>query len=612
MLNTTVGQFLLNEQLPKEVRDYHRTYDKKSIRALMENLTPLSNDVYRDTNDRLHRLASELVTTYGKQTSISLDSFKTPDEVKVIRDEIAGKVKDILDTKMPAEERRNKIIQTVTSYIDKVTKTNYDVGMKNGNAFALQVSSGARGNPNQFRSINAGDLMFVDHKDRPIPIPVLRSYSEGLDPVQYWAGAYGARKGAISTKFATPEAGYLGKQMVLSSHKLMVTEPDCSTNNGYKVKANEAANEGALLLTPIGKYPRNTILTPKILKDLGDKDITVRSPLTCQAHGGICQKCAGIRERGTLPPIGDNIGIAAAQAISEPIGQGQLSVKHGGGLAGGKSIKSGLDLITQLVSVPETFQGGASIATTDGNVDRITDAPQGGKYVIINGKDHWVDTDYPIKVKPGDTVEAGDVLSDGIVNPAAITKYKGIGEGRKYFVDILNKALEEGGFGAHRRNIELLSRGMINHVRINSLDAPGDTLPDDVIEYDPMAKNYTPRAGSLDVHPKSALNHYLEQPVLHYSIGTRITPRVAKNLQESNIDNIKVHKEPPPFEPEMVRAMENLAHSDDWMVRMGGLYGVKRSFIKSLHRTSESQNHSTSYIPALAQGVDFGKKPEEY
>lgn len=608
-MQTTLGQLLVNEHLPEPLRDYGRVLDKKSMAALLEQLANTDPDKYREINHKLHQVGSDVATSRGREASLSLDSFRTPEVVRKHHREITAQVEKILAGAGDPEEKRRRIVETVVSRIDQVTEDNYQAALKENNPLAIQVLSGSRGNKSQFRSLRGGDMMVVDHKDRPIPIPMLSSYSEGLDPVQYWAGAYGARKGAVSTKFATPKSGYLGKQLALAAHRMVVTEKDCGTRNGIMVPASDMDNDGAVLAADNGDYKAGTVLTPRNLKSMGEQKLRVRSPITCQAESGICQRCAGVRERGGFPPIGDNIGIAAAQAISEPIGQGQLSVKHGGGQAGGKSLKSGLDLINQLVSVPETFQGAAAIAQTDGRIEDIVDAPQGGKYVMINKQEHYVAPEQVLTAKRGDMVEAGDVMSSGIPNPAVVAQHKGIGEGRRYFMDTFRKYLTEGGFSAHRRNIELLSRGLVNHVRITDLDGPADTIPDDVVEYDSIARGYTPRFGHKSLKPKEAVGLYLEQPVLHYSIGTRVTPRVATTLSDNQIGSVAAHVDPPSFVPEMTRAMETLAHSDDWMVRMGGLYGVKRSVMKSVHRTGESQLHGTSFIPPLAQGVEFGKDP---
>jgi len=607
-MRTTVGQLLLNDALPEQLRDYGRVMDKKSVSALFSKIADEHPNQFKDLNFALHNLGSNVATVHGRNASFSLNDLKMPAAVRAMRDELSKKIEVINDGQGKAGQKNDKIVETIHGYLDKANELNYSEGVKENNPFALQVLSGARGNSSQFRSMRVGDMLLVDHKDRPIPIPVMRSYAEGVDPAQYWASAYGARKGAISVKFATPKSGYLGKQLIYAAHRMVVSEKDCGTTNGITVPASDTDNEGSVLARDIGDHTAGTVLNPRSIKALGDQKVVVRSPITCQAKNGVCQRCAGVRERGGFPPIGDNIGVAAAQAVSEPIGQGQLSEKHTGGMAGGKSNKSGLDLVNQLVQVPTVFQGGAAVASNDGRVTEIKPAPQGGKYIRVGATEHWVPAHLEPKVKVGDEIEAGDIISEGIPNPALIAQHKGIGEGRNQFVNVMRSTLKEGGFPAHRRNLEVLARGLVNHVRIMDLDGPSDTVPDDVVEYDSISRGYQPRYGFQVRPPKEATGLYLEEPALHYSIGTRITPRVSRALEDNKVGSVKVHADQPSFVPEMSRAMETLAHSDDWMVRMGGLYGVKRSVIKSVHRGGASDTHGTSFIPSLAQGTEFGKE----
>lgn len=612
-METTIGQLMLNDLLPEDLRDHKRVIDKKTIRALYTELADRYPDRYRDVNQALHELGADAATVYGRTASLSLDSFRVPEVIRKHHRELQAGVQKILEGPGKREEKDEKIVELISGYIDRITDDNFQEGLKSRNPLAIQILSGARGNTSQFRSLRGGDLLVVDHKDNPIPIPILSSYSEGLDPVQYWAGAYGARKGEISKKFATPKAGYLGKQLTAAAHRVVVTEKDCGTSNGILVPANDPDNEGAVLASTIGSFQSGQVLDPEALKTLGNRQVLVRSVMTCQAERGVCQKCAGIREKGRFPPIGDNIGIASAQAIAEPLAQGMLSEKHKGGLATQKATvaKTGIDLINQLVQVPQTFSGSAAISMSDGRVEDIADAPQGGKFVVVGGAEHWVPVDQSVSVKKGDVIEAGDVLSSGIPNPALIAEHKGIGEGRRYFMDIFRKSLAEGGFANHRRNLEVMARGLVNHVRITDLDGPNDTMPDDVAEYDDIVRGYQPRFGFKVIPPSQAAGLYLEKPVLHYSIGTRVTPRVAKTLGENKIESVMAHADPPSFVPEMTRAMETLAHSDDWMVRMGGLYGVKRSVLKGIHRGIGSDIHGTSFMAPLARGVEFGKDPEK-
>lgn len=280
------------------------------------------------------------------------------------------------------------------------------------------------------------------------------------------------------------------------------------------------------------------------------------------------------------------------------------SAKHTGGVAGQTKAVSGFDFINQLVQVPKTFKDGAAHATVDGIVQHIEPAPAGGSYVTIDGTKHYVGAGFELRVKKGDRIEAGDVLSEGTPNPALVVKYKGIGEGRRYFTEAFRKAIKEAGMNANRRNIELIARGLINHVRLT--DEVGDFAPDDVVQYNTLAARYQPREGFKAVAPAGAVGKYLEKPYLHYSIGTRVRPSMLPTFNEFGVKELAVHDDPPPFEPEMIRGMANLQHDPDWMTRMFGS-GLKGSLLSGAQRGATSDERGTSFVPSRARAVDFGR-----
>jgi len=212
-----------------------------------------------------------------------------------------------------------------------------------------------------------------------------------------------------------------------------------------------------------------------------------------------------------------------------------------------------------------------------------------------------------VNVKPGDRVDAGDILSSGIPNPADLVRHRGIGAGRLDFVQIFQNAFKDSGMPANRRNIELLSRGLVNHIRVNDLDGVDNALPDDIVEYSAVERNYKPRYGFRVTKPTASIGKYLERPVHQYSIGTRITKKMANELRDRGVGDITVHDDPPPFSPVMVRAMEQLTVSPDWQTRLGGSY-LQRGLLEALHRGRGSTPTSVSYIPGLAVGKGFGEK----
>lgn len=997
-MQTTVGQLLLNEILPPDLRDYNRPITKKSLQALLREVATKYPDRYNDIAKQLMDLGGEVVTVHGNEASLSLDNLKVGTGVTELRKKLRSSVNAVLASNLSDDEKNKRIEKLVGSAAPELRKVNFAEQLAARNALAMQVDSGARGNTIQFASTNIGDLQVQDHRDNVIPIPLLNSYAEGLDPVEYWAGSYGARKGAVDLKFATPKGGFLGKQLALAAHRQLVTEHDCGTTNGIPVDSDDDSNEGALLARSAADFDANTILDSKTLKRLArdTKEIIVRSPITCQARDGVCARCVGIRERGKLPAIGDNVGIAAAQAISEPITQQAISSKHclaegtlvrmadystkaietieigdmvlgsdhtgvtrpvrvvatydngereciessirlnasaeitklvstpehkvlmrhrrwdgkvvrkggignftwryelrpigdpvrtcqllrprefvgselkhepralllglmlgdgcftkavhgphfscadpglvfelsqyfstlnlrlhllsgqkiyyrvssvveaapardgttgrilpgarnpttlmlqefgawekyahekeipaaaygwdnqsianllaglfitdgsvylgnqrqhlhiafgvtserltqqvrellawrfgiygttsvnsyggrkrsvyylkitnpesvqrfvdsiplrgkkkekiekwrsrlgiqryrninrmaliaqvpvgrlrtydievdhpdhlfvlangaivsnSGGVAGGSGpTASGFDAINQLTQVPKTFKGGAAIAKIDGTVEGIESAPQGGHYILVSGQKHYVAPEFDPLVVPGDKVEAGDVISQGLPNPGEIAKHKGVGLGRWHFMKVFRDTLRASNISANRRNIELLARGLVNHARIVDPDGVGDMLPDDVVEYSTLIRDYKQRVGTKSMEPKKAVGMYLETPILQYSIGTKVTPRIAADLRDRKIATIKAHPDEPIFSPEMVRAQEVLGYNEDWMVRMGG-FQLKKNLLKSVHRGLGSEEHSVSFIPPLARTTGFGLAP---
>lgn len=985
-MRTTVGQLLINEVLPDDLRDYTRVIDSKSIRTLLRRVATDHPEKYNEVASQLMQIGGEVSTANGREASLTLDSLRLGPEASKLRRELDKTIEAIVSTPgLSPVDRDKRIVMALGRAGEKIRSVNLAEQLKVRNPLAMQVNSGARGNPSQFSSLNVGDLLVADHRDNPIPIPITHSYSDGLDPVEYWATSYGARKGTVSTKFcltgdtrvrmadgslrricdirvgdvvigadvrgacrpvkvlnvfdngerecnryvfrknasqqyvtltatkdhsvlaewrsanaydndtsprlrrldeariyarpsknqfvavpaggcespvsmseprawllglligdgclapsthgrvlfscadlrlladiepqlvilgfkfvrtcqtqytyhlsevrtrsdkhtrkhpqrqwleqvglqgklahekrlpddvwrwnnksvaaliggvfstdgsiyvrknggvslklcmtaehvvrqihallevrfgiyatpvyerpisgnmrhvqfgfsinyaecverfastiplvgkkrtvlaagltdmpvrtrlghrvvsaspagvlptydlevdhpdhmfvledglivanSTPKGGFLGKQLALAAHRLVVTEEDCGTENGIPVSGSDPDNVGTVLARGYGSNTAGEVITPKLSKRLGrHKTVVVRSPMTCEARSGICAKCAGVRERGRLPEIGENIGIAAAQAIAEPVSQSALNDKHTGGVVGAGTNASGFDAINQLVQVPKTFQGGAAVAKLDGRVEDIENAPQGGIFVRVDGERHYVPPGFKSLVQKGERVEAGDVISEGLPNPSDVVRYKGIGAGRWHFMNNFRATLKASKIGASRRNIELLSRGLINHVRITGLNSVGDAIPDDVVEFNTITRRYRPRPGSRDLQLKRATGTYLEKPYLQYSIGTRVTPKVMADLKDAGISNVLSHQDEPPFAPEMVRAMETISHADDWMTRLGGFH-LKKGLTESVHRGRESKEHGESYIPALARGVDFGKPP---
>lgn len=616
-LKTTLGQILINEALPQDMRDYDRVLDKKSLTNLLRELKARhpDPDAFRDAAFKLANIGRESAYFSGGN-SFGLEHLRKANSSRRLLVSVQKKLDQYLDDDSISDQQRSELIQKMVGKLsEKQREAIFEESLSEGNPLALQILSGSRGNKMNLASLRGADLLYTDHHDRIIPVPVLSSYSEGLRPEEYWAGAYGARKGVYDVKFATQSAGFLAKQLNQIAHRLLVVGDDAPTQGngvmrGFPVSSDDPDNEGSLLARDTGPYKRNTVLTPKVMKHLsrlGHKRLLIRSPIVGGSpEGGIYARDAGVRERGVLPTRGEQVGLAAAQALSEPISQSQLSSKHSGGVAGGTAgAVSGFEHINQQIQIPKHIKGGAAHAKVDGTVQRIEAAPAGGYYVTIDGEQHYVSKGFDLKVKKGDEIEAGDVISEGIPNPAEIVKHKGVGEGRAYFVNAFRDALEASSISGHRRNVELLARGLINHVKLT--DEMGAYIPDDIVPYSTMEHIWKPRSDAQTLDIRRAKNKYLERPYLHYSIGTKVRPSVIRNLQEFGVKDVDVHDEPPPFEPEMTRGMYSLQHDPDWVTRMLGS-GLKKSLTSAVHRGGASDPTSTSYVPAIINPVDFGRK----
>jgi hypothetical protein len=764
--------------LPEDLRDYSRVLDKSALSSLLKDVARKYPERYREISFELSQVGRRSAQEQGG-FSFGARHLRKSKAAQAIQQKIKSELMGILsDGSLTDQQRTDKIVRVVGRESSAQQKAVLEEAVKENNPLGLQVLSGSRGKPMNLASLLAADMLYSDHRDEVIPIPVLRSYSQGLTPAEYWAGTYGARRGIIATKFATQEAGFLclagdtmvrmadwsvkairdikpgdmvigsdksgntfpvkvsakfengkkelwrfrfkadkkfveivatkehkaligslhrqcssngqiildvtkevlpfsacehyldspavlvtanydvatsaeqlffysdkeyvgiedtfdievdhpdhlfvlengaivsnSKQLNQAGHRLVVVDEDTDevspVTRGLIVDTDDMDNEGALLAQDTGPFKRNTPLTPKILKQLkrlGKDRILVRSPLVGGSpEGGVYARDVGVREKGLLPGRGEQVGLQAAQALSEPISQGQLSAKHSGGVAGQEKAVGGFQYINQLIQTPKKMQGGAAHSTVDGMVQRVEPAPAGGSYVIINGEKHYVNAGYELKVKKGDEVEAGDLISDGIPNPAIITKYKGVGEGRRYFVREFKKAMASSGMFGHRRNIELLARGLINHVRLT--EEVGEHVQDDIIPYSTLEHTYTPREGFQALAPKKAVGKYLERPVLHYTIGTKVRPSMLKDFDEFGVTAVDVHDNPPPFESHMVRGMYQLQHDPDWLTQMYGS-GLKESLLESVARGGKSEQRGSSFVPSLATGTDFGDVPD--
>ena len=611
---TTIGQVLVNDALPPRFRDYGRVMDSKGIEEVLEAIAREDPDSYAGVTKRLMDIGN--AAAYDTGTTIRLSDLRPSYDKRPILQALDIAEAQIRNDKNLTDAQKSEMVEKLYEKANsRIMDETYNSELARKNQLALQVASKARGNKTQLAAFISTPGTYSDPSGKMVPMFIRHSFAEGLSPAEYWAGSFGARTGVVSTKTATAKGGAFGKLLSASAIAQVVTEDDCETEGGLPVKVDDDDNIGAVLARPAGGYEAGTVITKNVLSDLRkDKrhdEIVVRSPVTCGCKDGICSKCAGIRETGGFPPIGYNLGTNAASAFAERITQSSLNTKHSGHTLHGKGHYQGFNMFTSLAKVPKVFPDRATISSVDGTVSKIEDAPQGGTYIFVTDpkgeeKRHYVAPGYDLEVKVGDELEAGDQISDGVIDPSELVKYKGIGEARRYWANRFTQAIRDSGMAANRRNAEVLARTVMNTVRLNNEDEAGEGLPGDVVTYTRWSNGFKPRSNSAYVAPTVAsVGKFLEQPVLHYTIGTRITPSVIRTMKKFKVDRMMVNDTQPDVTPFMERIEDSNAEKPDRMARLGTTY-LKSRLQEDVARGAKSHLHSTEPYPGIAKGVEFG------
>lgn len=605
MQETTIGQLLISSTLPSDIK-LPDEITKKTINSFYGELARKYPDRYGEITKKLNQIAVQALYS-NDCASFSLDDLRPLPSSYSYRPVILKEIEQIASSKLPDREKRKKIADAILRHSQNLLQLTQDEAKAANNRFYEYVYSGARGNPAQLKRLITGDTAYFDPSGEVVPFPVLSAYSAGVPPAEFWAACYGARKGLADTKLDVARSGYLAKLLNRATHRLVVIGHDAKTKTPYPiglpVETQDPDNIGAFLALPAGRWPAGTEITPAVYEDLkrdGIKKIVVRSPIASPAVDGIYAVDAGIREHGRLPEIGSIPGMVAAQAIGERLAQTSLSSKHLGGV-----VKfSGFRVLEQMLNVPKFYVGGAIHSQVDGKVRSIDKNEIGQWRIVIGEQEHLAPPSHKPIVKEGDVVEAGDILTEGLPNPAEVVKHKGVGEGRRAFVKMFYEAMRDAGQPVHRRNVELLARGLIDHVIITQ--PFGGFYLDEIVPYGEVAKRWTPRKGSVRVPVDSALGYYLEVPVLHYTIGTKIKPSVIKELKEAGIKDIIVHSDPPPFESYMVRAASSLEFDPNWMTRLFGSNQI-RALLSAVRQGATGEIYGTSFVPAKAIGIPLGQ-----
>ena len=603
--------FAVSQSLPEDMRRDSYDLGKKGMAELMAEVASKHPDKFPEVIKKLGDLGRRAAWLQGYSTTAS-DTRQVIDTGKYYA-QMDAEMDNLRKEKLEPDEFEERRAEVLTKYSDLIGEKTMSQAMKNRNAFALAVASGARGNPSHVKAILSTPGVFQDSKGKIIPLFVRNSFGDGVRPAETLAGTYGARTSVVSTKKATAKGGDLLKIMTQSTVNYNVTGDDCGVKNGISADPGDDKLTGRVLAAPAGDIPAGTVIDRKVLAGLrrnGDP-IVVRSAMTCRAKHGLCAKCVGVQADGRFPNIGESVGVTAAHAIGEPIVQGALNVKHTGGMAKGKKSFAGLGYITQFLQVPEEFKDRAAVSEHTGEVEKIEEAPQGGTLITVGGEEHFALPGFSPLVKVGDKVEAGDALSDGLINPADIVRLRGLGEGRQYYSQRLAQMLRDSGQNPDPRNVEILARAALDNYQIDDPDEDSPWMPDELVRESALLNGYKPPADTAEVSVDKAGGKYLQAPVLHYTVGTKLTPSMTRKMRESGVQRVPVSSETPWFRPEMKRLRVASHDSSDWLASLGTSY-LKTQMRTALERGDETNIEENYHFgPRLAFGKGFGENIEE-
>lgn len=593
MTTQTLGQLLLNQHIPKQ---YQLTGEsgKGELKKKMNELAHKDPVAYVKTITDLKREGDALATMEG--LSIGLDDIAPDYKVrnkmmKPYEDAFKRATTDKQRSRI-AEEVQEKMIGISTSHPGTMTQ---------------QVKSGARGKPVQFAKIVASPAAARDPYGYTEPWLITRSYSEGLKPSDYWVAGNEAILDTIKSTVSVSEPGELTKILMANMADALVTEEDCGTRNGISMDVTDPNVVDRYLARDVGRFRRNTLVTSVVQSNIrksGTSTILVRSPMTCEADDGVCQKCQGLNEKGNIHELGTNVGVRSASAMGEPLSQFALDAKHGVRTAKGDRMRlQGVAGFRQIIESPKQFMNKATLADEDGKVTKIEKAPQGGSYVYVNQKQHFVTPNLGVTVKKGDAVERGDRLSEGIPKPDEIVRHKGLAAGRLYLVNTLRDLYENQGKTLDQRHFELLAKNELNHVRI--LDDPSNKfIKGDIVSYNKLRSSLT--SGIKEVPVNESLGQTLGKQYFHFSAGQRITPSTLHYLKKEGVKSVMVAPRAPEVEFIMKPASRAPLLHPDWLARLGHR-NLKTTLQEAAHFGDISNLHGTHPVPAYAYGVDFGR-----
>ncbi|MCI6139176.1 MAG: DNA-directed RNA polymerase subunit beta' [Clostridiaceae bacterium] len=547
MIDSTIGRFIFNEIIPQDLGFVDRAVEGNELKLEVD---------FHVAKKQLKQILEKVINVHGAtQTAVTLDDIKSIgykystraamtvsisdmtvpeskprliEEAQATVDRIAKNYRRGLITE---EERYKEVIETWKTTDDQLTQDLLS-GLDKYNNIYMMADSGARGSDKQIKQLAGMRGLMADTTGHTIELPIKSNFREGLDVLEYFISAHGARKGLSDTALRTADSGYLTRRLVDVSQDLIIREVDCCEGKDIPFMEIKAFTDGNEVIEDLqeritGRYIAETIVDPdtgevvvkanhmctpkraaavmEVLNKTGRKTVKIRTVLSCKSHIGVCAKCYGANMATGQPvQVGEAVGIIAAQSIGEPGTQLTMRTFHTGGVAGG-------DITQGLPRVEELFEArkpkGLAIITEFGGVVTIKDTKKKREITVTdnetgNTKTYLIPYGSRIKVVDGQVLEAGDELTEGSVNPHDILKIKGVRAVQDYMIQEVQRVYRLQGVEINDKHIEMIVHQMLKKIKVEE-SGDSDVLPGvsmDVLDFNEMnealvAEGKTPADG---------------------------------------------------------------------------------------------------------------------
>ena len=527
IIKTTAGRIIFNEGIPQDISGSKFTVrdpsdpdsylqfvinflvGKGQLKKIVDACFKAKGSVCAaDTLDYIKSLGYKYSTVAAITTSVF--DMQVPEGKKEIIDEAGKKVIGIekkFKRGILTDDERYKAV------VDIWTKATADVSnvlqltLRKFNPIWMMADSGARGSIDQIKQLAGMRGLMTNPNGKIIEIPVKSCFREGLSVLEYFISSHGGRKGLADTALKTADSGYLTRRLVDVSHNVIIREEDCGDNKGMEIEAikgpkgeiiesledriNGRFSPKDIVNPETGEIivPANVMITEDKAKEIckaGIEKVTIRSVFSCESKYGVCAKCYGKNMSNSLPvQIGEAVGIIAAQSIGEPGTQLTMRTFHTGGIASAGDITQGLPRVEELFEARKP-KGEAVVCEIAGEVE--VQEREGVRHVVVKnsnpdekGRDYSISFSADLKVKTGDMVEPGTILTGGSVNPQTILKTVGHKAVQDYILREVQSVYRSQGVDINDKHVEIIVNQMLRKVRVLS---SGDTefLPGEYVD----------------------------------------------------------------------------------------------------------------------------------